>query len=266
MPRYKSMGKKRASKDSSSSKGKESANSHTPPPKRSKKKMGGSFSPFQDELSQAWYVTTFSTRGLLIKRLMTLDALCTVQLYELINARGWMPILLIKGSIHNEAVRIFYSNIFDENFRNCSFYLTIYKILISINLDFISTFLGIPRVADAIPFPPRHISEEDKAEMTHHLCGKTVRWITKLAKNDCRSVVQFLFRVFTYILPLTTHRSGLTIYMAYLIDSILEGKRIDLPYIICYVFLRVSAIDHSTGSWPFLVLISQIFKTQKVSL
>lgn len=90
MPRYKSVGKKRANKDSSSSqqgdsKGKEPASSRTPPPKRSRKQKAGSFSPLWDDLSQARYETTFSTRGLLIERPVALDALRTVQLYEHIN-------------------------------------------------------------------------------------------------------------------------------------------------------------------------------------
>lgn len=52
----------------------------------------------------------------------------------------------------------------------------------------------------------------------------------------------------------------------HLIDSILEKKHIDLPYIIFYVFLRASIADHSTGSLPFPVLKSQILKTHKVPL
>lgn len=107
MPRYKSVGKKRASKGSSSFKGKEPVSSCTPPPKRSKKNKGGSFSPFRDEMSQARYETIFSLRGLLIERLVALDALYTVQLYEHINTRGWMPMMSFKGPVHDEAVRIF---------------------------------------------------------------------------------------------------------------------------------------------------------------
>lgn len=131
---------------------------------------------------------------------MALDALRTVQLYEHINTRVWMEMMFIKVPIHDEAVRIFYSNIFDENFWTLSFYSSVYKIPIPINHDYISTFLGIPRVADAILFPPRHMSKEDKATMTRRLCGKIVRWTIKLAKSDCRPIVQFLFQFF-YIYP-----------------------------------------------------------------
>lgn len=165
--------------------GKGPASSGTPPPKRSKKKKGGSFSPFHDELSQTRYKTIFSSRGLLIEKPVALDALHTIQLYEHINTRGWMPIMSIKGLVHDEAVRIFNSNIFDENFWTLSFYSLVYKIPILINPDYISTFWGIPRVADVIPFPPKHMSKEDKAAMTRRLCGKTIRWTTKLAKSDC---------------------------------------------------------------------------------
>lgn len=166
----------------------------------------------------------------------------------------------IKGPVHDEAIKIFYSNIFDENFWTLLFYSSVYKIPISINPNYISTFLGIPRVVDVILFPPRHMSKEYKAAMTRCLCEKTVRWTIKPTKSDCRPIVQFLFCIFTYILLPTTHRSGLTSHMAYLIDSILEGKRIDLPSVICYVFLRASATDHSTSSLPFPILISQILK------
>lgn len=80
----------------------------------------------------------------------------------------------IKGPVHDEAVRIFYSNIFDENYWTSLFYSLVYKIPITINPDYISTFLGIPRIDDVIPFPPRHMSKEDKATMTKRLCGRTV--------------------------------------------------------------------------------------------
>lgn len=143
MPRYKTVGKKRTSKDSLSSKGKELASSRTPPTKRSKKRKGGSFSPFRDEMSQARYKTMFSSRGLLIERPVALDALSTVQLYEHINTRGWMPMMSIKGPVYDEAVRIFYSNIFYENFWILSFYSSVYKIPIPINPTTSQPFLGL---------------------------------------------------------------------------------------------------------------------------
>lgn len=140
------------------------------------------------------------------------------------------------------------------------------KSLLQSILNYISTFLRILRVANAIPFPPRHMSKEDKVAMTRHLCGKTIRWTTKLTKSHCRPIIQFLFHIFIYILLPTTHRSGLTSHMAYLINSILEGKRINLPSVICFIFLRASATDHSTGNLPFPVLISRILKARKVPL
>lgn len=172
----------------------------------------------------------------------------------------------IKGPVHDEAVIVFYSNIFNENFWTSSFYSSIYKIPIAINPDYIFTFFGISRISDAIHFSHLQMSKEDKVAMTMCLCGMTVKWTTKLAKSHCRPVVQFLFCIFTYILLPTTHMSGLTFHMAYLIESILEGKHIDLPSIICYVFLRAVATDHFTSSLPFSVLISQILKAQQVPL
>lgn len=165
----------------------------------------------------------------------------------------------LKEPVHDKAVRVFHLNIFNENFQVYSFYSSVYKIPIVINPNFIAT-LGIPRILDANHFPPLQMFKEDKEAMTRRLCGKTIKWTTKLDKNHCKPVVQFLFRVFTYILLPMTHRSGLTFNMAYLIDSILEGKHIDLHSIICFVFLRADAANHPTCTLPFCVLISQILE------
>lgn len=63
-----------------------------------------------------------------------------------------------------------------------------------------------------------------------------------------------------------TRYNHLTLLTAYLIDKILEGPKVDLPSVICYVILKTIKAQHSTGSIPFPILITKILATHKVPI
>lgn len=97
---------------------------------------------------------------------LTSKARCRMRLCERLEARGWSPLFEVKGPVHDEAVCIFYSNIFDENYTTFSFYTPVNKVPIHINLDYISNMTGIPKeFYNLIAFPPLLMMFDEKADM-----------------------------------------------------------------------------------------------------
>lgn len=52
--------------------------------------------------------------------------------------------------------------------------------------------------------------------------------------------------------------------MVYVINAILNGKSVDIPFVIYHMMLKTTSADRATGSIPFLILIMKIMTMEKV--
>lgn len=96
-------------------------------------------------------------------------------LCEWLAAHGWSPLFEVQGLVQDEVVRIFYSNVFNENHATLSFYTSVNKVPIHINPNYISHVTGIPReFNNPITFPPPLMTLSEKADVIVLLYRKSV--------------------------------------------------------------------------------------------
>ncbi len=128
---------------------------------------------------------------------MDVEVLRTMEVYEQMHARGWLPYFDLRGPIRDEEVRIFYSNVFGENNRDNSFYSTIYGCPIIVNPDYIAKLLRIPREAEGIPFLAK-LSPEREDEMTDVSLYPAYQLGHEAPPQVRKPLVKFYGRVFSY--------------------------------------------------------------------
>lgn len=75
--------------------------------------------------------------------------------------------------MQEEAICIFYSNVFGENFLTQSFFSLVYKVPIIVNPNVIVELLRVPWVTEkALEFTIGKLTKAHKSEWVKELCGK----------------------------------------------------------------------------------------------
>lgn len=123
----------------------------------------------------------------------------------------------------------------------------------------------MPRITiDPLSFPITKLTMEQKVERVQRLCGRFPNWSSNLKHRDCRAVVKFLHKTFTYNLIPMTHWSDLTDDMIYVSNTIINPKRIDTALIIFHVMIEGLEAKYPTRSIPFPILITKLMTDAKV--
>lgn len=132
----------------------------SPPHPRSKRKIG-LFSLCCDAMSFKRNQWIFSKKTIINERFIETKTLCTSHLLETIEAQQWLSLFFINDPIQEATIWIFYANFFHINNDQCSFYTTMNKVVLKVNPDLITHFLGGPRVTNnVISFPIHKLTME----------------------------------------------------------------------------------------------------------
>lgn len=122
------------------------------------------YGAFHNSVALHNYNNIFSKNKVFIERFVKQTTLRDFTIGTVILNDVWIQIIVIKGTVQQEAVRIFYSNIHNINFTNLSFEIEVYGVRILINPDQVAMILEIARpTTDIVAFPNQGI---DKAHIS----------------------------------------------------------------------------------------------------
>lgn len=83
--------------------------------------LTASYSPYREAACLEHYNKIFSLCSIITERTVDAETLYMTILTERLKGRRWMPFISVSGLVQEEAVRVFYVNMFEINDTNLSF-------------------------------------------------------------------------------------------------------------------------------------------------
>lgn len=136
--------------------------------------------------------------------------------------------------------------------------MEVYEVHMLINLDWISMFLGIARpFANVVVFPIMGI---DKAHISELFKREGSTWFGKLPTSKCTMLLRFLNIILVHNLLSTTHKTNMTDDIVHLVTSLMEGKALNVPAIMCYTMLNMTSNLGTKRRLLYGVMITQLLE------
>ena len=170
---------------------------------------------------------------------------------------GWLPIVSVKEFLYPKVVKCFYSNMTFEDEGPIT--TTINGVQIIFNVVELCQILEIPNegvcLYEAKKWP--RVEGFKPAEAIQRLCRPTSHLLTVLSR--------ILHHMISYIfIPKGGHRDDISFLEAFLVDSILTERKVNISYII---FQHMKACSISEDSvLPYGMFITKIVKYFNVNL
>lgn len=147
-------------------KGKGTASSSKLSVQKQKRPPPTNFGAFWDASRLTNYNHYFSRRPIAVERDVHEKTLFdTLVGYKLVLG-GWESLMIIKGEVQEEAVRVFWSNIHDLSLDNLTFHTEVYEVHMDIDPSALSTLVGITRpTSKVVAFPPEELDKTAISEV-----------------------------------------------------------------------------------------------------
>lgn len=124
-----------------------------------------------------------------------------------------------------------------------------------INLDWVSMLLGLlSSLPNVVVFLNTGI---DKAHISKLFEREGSTWFGKITTGECVMLPRFLNIILVHYLLPTTHKTN---DMVHLVASLMEGKALDIPAIMCYMMLNVSSDLGIKRRLPYEMMITQLLE------
>lgn len=134
-------------------------------PRKRSKKLDVSYSLGRDAMSLEHYNWIFSHCSIITDQSVNAKTLRMAQLTE--RLEGWccMSFILVFRPVQEEAVRVFYVNMFEISNKDLSFWTVVCNTPVQVSPTILSTIFDVPRPSMSIPYPIYRLTMEQKGCM-----------------------------------------------------------------------------------------------------
>lgn len=168
---------------------------------------------------------------------------------------GWKDITLFDNVVQIEAVRLFYTNIFET---------MVYGIDIHIDPNFIATILKIYRPSGpSVSYPPASLKNK---EIVALLGYPHQHWYEKLHSIECNMPMRLLNLIFSNTLFPTTYDNEMSDNMVWIVYNILAQHEVDVPTIIFHTMITEAGHTKVKTSLLYGVMITILIASCGVRL
>lgn len=150
------------------------------PPRKWSKKSAILYSLGKDATSLERYNWVFSYSSIIMEQSVNAVTLHTTLLTKRFEGQHWMSFSSVFGPTYEEAVHVFYMNMFEINDEDLSFWIMVCNTPVQVSPTILSTVFGAPHPSMSIAYPIHHLTMEQKGGMVQNLCGKFVDWPNRL--------------------------------------------------------------------------------------
>lgn len=130
------------------------------PPRKRSKQPATSFSPCHDVVSLERFQRIFLRHSIITKRSINAETLQTAQLTEHLEGRRLMSFILVTWPVQEEAIRIFYANMFDINNEAFLFWTMVCNTPVEVSPTILSRIFGVPLPPTPLAYPIHHLTLE----------------------------------------------------------------------------------------------------------